>query len=156
MSAWPGWEDFAPTPTSRPASGSVPTSVPKAPRTPRVKGYRAAWVHRDALTVTRKPQAGDDHRWLRFDSVREAERYAVLRARELAGEIADLRRQVAFPLNVTRPDGHTETVCRYIADFVWFEAGRRVVADAKGMRTEVYGLKRKWMRAQYGIEILEL
>jgi hypothetical protein len=39
---------------------------------------------------------------------------------------------------------------------VWVENGVRVVADAKGYATREYRLKRKLMKAVYGIEITEL
>lgn len=41
------------------------------------------------------------------------------------------------------------------ADFVYLEHGKEIVEDTKGMRTQVYVMKRKLMKALYGITILE-
>lgn len=89
-----------------------------------------------------------------FDSKREAARWSELRAKQDAGRIAGLRRQVRFPLivNGTR-------VCSYVADFVYIAAGRRVVEDVKSDFTRklpVYRIKRKLMIACHGIHIQEV
>ena len=46
-------------------------------------------------------------------------------------------------------------ICKYIPDFEYIEEGKKKTEDVKGMRTDVYKLKRKMMKAFYGIEILE-
>jgi hypothetical protein len=46
-------------------------------------------------------------------------------------------------------------ICRYRADFVYVESGKRIVEDTKGMRTDVYKLKKKMMLAILGIDIKE-
>lgn len=46
-------------------------------------------------------------------------------------------------------------VCEYEDDFSYKENGVLVVEDAKGMRTPLYRLKKKLMRAALGIEIKE-
>lgn len=86
-----------------------------------------------------------------FDSKREAERWQELRLMEKAGEITDLRRQVPFALTVNR-----QLVCHYKADFLYIRDGKEIVEDAKGLRTREYAIKRKLMRACYGIEIQEV
>lgn len=93
-----------------------------------------------------------------FDSKHEAERYAELKMLERAGEITDLRLQVPFELCEAhkRRDGTMERGVKYIADFVYQRRGKCVVEDAKGDRTDVYILKRKWMYQKYGIEIKEV
>lgn len=88
---------------------------------------------------------------IRFDSRREANRYAELKLMEKAGLISDLKTQVPFPIHVNGV--HVTT---YKADFVYQEQGRQVVEDAKGMRERVYKLKKKMVRAQYGVEISEV
>ena len=51
----------------------------------------------------------------------------------------------------------TERPVKYIADFVYTDkSGRLVVEDAKGVRTDVYVIKRKLMRQVHGIEIIEV
>lgn len=47
-------------------------------------------------------------------------------------------------------------ICKYIADFkVEYADGRTEIVDVKGVRTDVYRLKKKLVEAQYGIEIIE-
>lgn len=100
---------------------------------------------------------------IRFDSKREADHWLGLRAREQAGEITDLRRQVRFPLYCPEFDaegnvmpGHCLQVAEYIADFTFLEAGKLVVIDAKARRISPYPLKAKWLALQQGIEIVEV
>src|SRR5262245_38246649 len=77
----------------------------------------------------------------RFASKREAAYWQGLRARECAGEITALRRQVIFPLLCPVED-RSVMVAAYIADFVYVERGRRHVVDAKGSQTQMYKLKK--------------
>lgn len=86
-----------------------------------------------------------------FDSKREAARYGVLVMEQRAGRITNLRLQVPFSLSVNQIH-----VCVYKADFTYKRNGERVVEDAKGVRTEVYILKRKLMLAVHGIEVQEV
>lgn len=93
-----------------------------------------------------------------FDSKKEANRYRELKLLEKAGEISDLRLQVKFELV---PAIYEYGVCvqravTYIADFVYRENGETIVEDVKGMKTEVYKLKKKLMRWRYGIEVKEV
>jgi hypothetical protein len=94
----------------------------------------------------------------RFDSVRECEYYLQLKARERAGEIAGLRRQVRYWLMAPAPSRHSyNVVSYYIADFVYQDAaGVTHVVDAKGLRTQVYLLKKKWLELQDGVVIEEV
>lgn len=85
-----------------------------------------------------------------FASKREAARYQELLLLERAQEILDLRLQVKYPLVV-----RLHKVGTYIADFVYKEGGREIVEDAKGVKTAVYRLKKKLMRAIYEIDIRE-
>lgn len=83
-----------------------------------------------------------------FDSKREGNRYAELRLMETAKEVTRFFEQVPFTL----PGG-----IDYIADFVilWPD-GHYTVEDVKGMRTDVYKIKKKLMKATYGIDIVEV
>ena len=48
-------------------------------------------------------------------------------------------------------------ICKYIADFkVTYADGRVEIVDVKGVRTDVYRLKKKLVEAQYGITIVEV
>lgn len=89
-----------------------------------------------------------------FDSKKEANRWLDLREEQRAGRITELRRQVGFPIVV-----NGEPICEYVADLVYLRAGVRVVEDCKSKVTRkipVYVVKKKLMRACYGIEIVEV
>lgn len=85
-----------------------------------------------------------------FDSKWEAERYCELKTLERVGDISDLDLQVPYKLRV-----NGMLICTYKADFVYQADGKTVVEDAKGVITKEYALKRKLMKAIYGIEIFE-
>jgi len=107
-----------------------------------------------------------------FDSKREAQYWAELKMRERAGDISDLERQVKFTLYtpvIRQRPGNPECVhdplgvsmhhgvCNYIADFVYTDKdGQEHVVDAKGKRTAMYALKKKWLELQSGIVIEEV
>lgn len=100
---------------------------------------------------------------IRFDSRREAKRWSELKLLEKAGEIRGLKRQVSFELIPEQRAGGkvVERACKYIADFVYFlpipfGGMEMVVEDAKGVKTDVYKLKKKLMRYVHGIEIKEV
>lgn len=87
-----------------------------------------------------------------FDSQAEARRYRELCLLYDAGEITDLAVHPKYPLVV-----NGQVVANYLADFSYTVAdGREVVEDVKGVRTDVYRLKRKLVRALYGIDIVEV
>lgn len=91
-----------------------------------------------------------------FHSKREAEAWTYLKRRENAGEIRDLRRQVAFQLFGSTENGkQVSPICIYIADFTYTETktGRYVVADAKGCVTALFRLKAKMLKASHGIDV---
>jgi hypothetical protein len=84
-----------------------------------------------------------------FASKREADRYSELKLLARAGEISELELQPAFDLTV-----NGWNCGKYIADFRYVDKdGAAVVEDAKGVRTAVYSLKRKLVKAIYGIEV---
>ena len=87
-----------------------------------------------------------------FDSKKEATRYQELKMLERAGAISNLELQVPFEL-IPKQDG--ERACTYKADFVYFKQGKKIVEDTKGMKTDVYKIKRKLMLYQHGIKIKE-
>jgi hypothetical protein len=99
-----------------------------------------------------------------FDSRREADYWLLLKSREQLGEIANLRRQVRFELccpDQSAPNLST-VVAYFVADFVYetynIVTDKNVmhVLDAKGMRTQIYKLKAKWMMLQHGIMVQEV
>lgn len=110
------------------------------------------------------------------DSVREANRWVLLRYLEKQGEITDLKRQVEFLLIPEQREPSTEVyqkgknkglpkegrllehkVC-YVADFVYTDqkSGERVVEDTKGVKTKDYIIKRKLMLYIHNIRIKEI
>ena len=89
---------------------------------------------------------------IRFDSKKEAKRYLELKILEKAGAIKDLRRQVPYVLINKSRYGRA---IKYVADFVYYEYGKLVVEDVKGVRTPVYKLKKRLMAERFGIEVKE-
>ena len=96
----------------------------------------------------------------KIDSKREAARYKELLLMQRAGLISDLKTQVKYMLIPTQRDEKGNLLFKkrfYIADFVYRDKdGNLVVEDAKGVRTEVYKLKRALMYREYGILIREV
>lgn len=100
---------------------------------------------------------------IRFDSRREATRWAELRLLEKAGEIYDLQRQVAFVLIPAQKNLQGKVIereAKYLADFTYRrpETGRLVVEDVKSeaTKTPLYKLKKKIMLYRHGIQIQEV
>jgi hypothetical protein len=87
-----------------------------------------------------------------FASKREASRYSELKLLESAGEIFNLKLQPKFPIAVNK-----QKICTYIADFEYeTKDGTIITEDVKGVKTPVYRLKKKLMKACFGIEITEV
>lgn len=81
-------------------------------------------------------------------------RHLALALAEQAGVISNLRRQVKYELHAL---GGLK-VCTYIADHVYEQDGLTVVEDTKSpvtAKNPVYRLKKRWMKAEHGIEIRE-
>ena len=96
-----------------------------------------------------------------FDSRNEARRYGELKYMLKAGKIKDLKRQVKYILIPSQRNANNRVIereCAYIADFVYTdtETGETIVEDVKGLRTDVYKIKRKLMLERYGIRIKEV
>ena len=93
-----------------------------------------------------------------FASKREARRYTELLLLESAGEIRDIELQPTYPLLTPTPDGALISTATYIADFRYRDipTGETVIEDVKGVRTQVYKLKKHWVEAQYAIKIVEI
>ena len=109
-----------------------------------------------AKKVTLELSDGTEHT---FDSKHEAEIYQELALMERAGEISNLKIQQSFELIPAQvaPSGKKYRNCRYIADFVYEDSeGNMVVADAKGLKTKEYIIKKKLMLEKWGLEIREV
>lgn len=89
---------------------------------------------------------------IKFDSIAEAARYGALKLMVRANMIDSLELQKRYKLEV-----NGVLVCSYVADFVYRFCGTGVIVceDVKGMKTPVYNLKKKLMKAIHGIEIRE-
>lgn len=90
-----------------------------------------------------------------FHSKREAEAWVYLKRREAQGEIHSLKRQVPFKLTAFGVSGEPIYVCTYLADFQYFDVNRgaTVTADSKGVRTALFNLKAKMVKACFGVDI---
>ncbi len=91
-----------------------------------------------------------------FDSKKEAKRYAELKLLEKAGEISGLLLQPPFKIEI-----NGVKICTYIADFQYVshfkhEDDKFVVEDVKGVKTAIYRLKKKLVKAVYDIDIVEI
>jgi hypothetical protein len=108
-----------------------------------------------------------------FDSKAEFIRWCELRILERAGKISGLKSQVKYELipaqreestevykagpqkGLPKPGAVIEKACTYVADFVYWENGRFVVEDTKGVRTDAYRIKKKLMLWIHGIKVKE-
>ena len=95
-----------------------------------------------------------------FDSQKESKRYIVLKQLERQGTIKGLKLQPRFELLPSfKKNGKTYRKCEYVADFSYFNVatGEHIVEDVKGLKTEVYKLKRKIFEYKYPhLEITEI
>ena len=87
---------------------------------------------------------------IRFASKAESARYGVLKLMQMAGEISGLELQPKFPLVV-----NGQKICFYIADFRYVKDGKQITEDVKGMKTAIYRLKVKLLKALHNIDVTE-
>ena len=96
-------------------------------------------------------------------SIKERKRGEELELMQRAGIISDLQKQVQYeliPAHYEVVNGKRkciERACTYRADFVYYDVEKKqlIVEDSKGVRTEVYKIKRKLMLFLHGIKIKE-
>lgn len=91
-----------------------------------------------------------------FDSKKEADYAATLDNLKHAAfpkdRVHSYERQVPFRIVVDQVD-----ICTYIADFrVNYADGREEIIDVKGFKTAIYKIKKKLVKAQYGLDIIEV
>lgn len=90
-----------------------------------------------------------------FDSIKEADRYCELKMQEKAGYIRDLELQPVYTLQEAFTcRGRKERAITYRADFRYKRGDDVVVEDVKGMKTDVYKIKRKMFLKRYGKELI--
>ena len=95
---------------------------------------------------------------IKFDSKKEGAHYYKLKALQAAGKITNLTLQPKFDIAASVIlDGTKRRVRYYIADFSYIDdAGKLVVEDVKGYKTELYKLKRHLVKERHGIEVVEI
>lgn len=95
---------------------------------------------------------------IEFDSMKEMSWYIKYELMEKSGSIKDLQRQVKFELQPSfKLNGKTIRAINYYADITYIDKDNKLhVIDIKGMKTEVYKLKKKMMAYKYNIEIEEI
>lgn len=96
---------------------------------------------------------------IKFSSKREADRYCELKILERHGHIKNLQLQPKFViLPKYEINGRKVRAIHYIADFKYEDknTGEVVIEDVKGVKTEVYKLKKKLFEYNTGLEIQEI
>lgn len=78
------------------------------------------------------------------DSKKEAARCDDLRALEDLGHIAELEHQPEFAVEI-----NGVVICKYRADFAWWQGDARIVEDVKGVTTPLFNLKKKLVEATH-------
>lgn len=87
-----------------------------------------------------------------YDSHAEARRAEELDTLKMYGDIVEVIPQFPMPIFI-----NDIKVCTYFADFkVTYKDGRIEYEDVKGFKTAMYKLKKKMVKAYYGIDILEI
>lgn len=92
----------------------------------------------------------------KFDSLAELYRWSHLKMLQRAGRISELRRQVAFVLVPSvkfAGAARARPAIRYVADFVYVEAGVEVIEDVKGVETREFKLKQHLLKALHGRDV---
>lgn len=85
-----------------------------------------------------------------YDSKKEAKRADELKLLERGKIITDLQEQVSILLQEKfRHNGKCERPIIYIADFVYYKDGVKIIEDVKGFKTDVYRIKRKMLLFNY-------
>ena len=97
---------------------------------------------------------------IKFDSKKERARFITLKQLEKMGIIKELELQKKFLLQegYTNAEGKKRRPIYYIADFYYYDYidNKWVVEDVKGVRTDVYKLKKKLFEYKYNLTIDEL
>lgn len=103
----------------------------------------------------------EDRTWIKpgtgeiivFASLHEMKNHIALYEQEQQGLISNLKRQVWYDLKI---GGFLIT--RYRSDHEYFDhtLGKKIVADSKGKRTELFIVKSRLMKLIYGIDVIEM
>jgi hypothetical protein len=106
--------------------------------------------HND-LKIYLCPVCGTYCKVIKFDSEQEYKGYSDLKLLKTLGIVKDIKLQVPYKIVI-----NGKLICTYKSDFdVTFSDGHTEVWDYKGMKTPVYNLKKKLVKAILGIDIIE-
>lgn len=113
---------------------------------------------RNYLVVNKKTKYGNiktEYNGIVFDSKKEAnfckELDVLKNAKDPKEKVLSYDLQVKYPIYI-----NDKKICDYIADFVVRYGDHRVeVIDVKGVKTDVYKLKKKMIEAYYNFKIVE-
>lgn len=98
-----------------------------------------------------------EYNGIKFDSIKEKNRYVGLKQLEDLGIIKDLKLQVKFELQPSyQYNGKTIRAINYYADFTYIMEDKLIVEDTKGYRTKEYLLKKKLLLYKYDIDFREV
>lgn len=94
---------------------------------------------------------------IKFDSKKEATRYSQLKLLERAKEINNLTIQPKYELQEHFRDntGVMQKAITYTADFSYIYKDKVYVEDVKGMKTDVYKIKKKLFLKKYPFVIFK-
>lgn len=131
-------DEFGPPPGQTAAQKMLQAKIREAGQRSKYNNVRVRW----------------NDRW--FDSKYELDAAKKLEASRKAkvarDRVVKLEYQVRFAIIMRKTK-----ICDYVADFVVEYADGRVdVIDAKGVKTAVYNLKKKMLKAVHGIDIVEM
>ena len=85
---------------------------------------------------------------IKFASKKEYKRYKELQILQQCGEVIFFLRQVPF---------HLQAGVKYVCDYlVFWASGNVTIEDVKGVKTDMYILKKKMVEATYPIVITEV
>lgn len=90
---------------------------------------------------------------IKFDSKKESKRYQQLKILEKANLISELELQKIFELQpkYTNANGEHIRAITYKADFYYYDNQKQkyIIEDTKGVKTEVYKIKKKLLEYKY-------
>lgn len=92
-----------------------------------------------------------EYQGIKFDSIKERNRFIYLKQLEEKGTIKDLKLQVKFPVIVNK-----KRICSYVSDFTYYDEFGYHVVDVKSpitAKNPVFRLKKKLVEALYNFEI---
>lgn len=93
-----------------------------------------------------------------FDSMAEADYYALLLWKQKAGIIKNLQLQVPFELIPAYTDHNNKKVraVKYVADFVFERDNKMIIVDVKGTQTKEFIIKWKLLGYKYPEYVREI